>query len=404
MSVPERRASEASIARNVKRHVWRGTWTFRASCAPGLEELLGREVQRLPGIEDVHVASGAVRFVAPFDTLYVALLRLRTADTLRVRIGLGAAATFAMARDQLGRIPWAWWLPARSALEVRVRSERSRLRDAPGLERTLRQALQQHGIESDADVEGGPAFTVLLSLVQDQAEVWLDLAGDPLYRRGGDRWVAPTSLRETSAAAAALAADVMEADVVVDPFCGSATLLTEAGSILQDASVGMRRSFALEASPVWNAGRFRHAQRSVATPTSTLLPPLVGIDVETQALEAARHNLEVCGVARPVLLLADARTVAAQLAPITRTALRPALISNPPYGHRAAAVGAAPDALLREVVEVVTSTRRGVTWRLGLLYPRPEALQGVEGWHLERVERVRIRGFATALVRGTLTR
>ena len=396
------RASDAAIARAVKRHVWKSAWRMRASCALGLEDLLAREVGELPGVRDAFVARGAVWWTAPFDTIYAALLRLRVADTVRLSVGEGAAATFAMARDQLGRIPWAWWLPPSVNLEVRVRSSRSRLRDGEGLKRFVLQAVQQHGVAVSESAEA--SATVLLSLEQDRAEAWLDLSGDPLYRRRGDRWVSRTSLRETTAAAMALAVGVEDADVVFDPFCGSGTVLEEAAGVAMAGCAGEHRSFALEAAPVWRAERMRHAQRVHCSEVQRAEPGLVGGDVDGDALEAARHNLAQCGLDSSAHLnLVDARAMDFRGWMRELDAHRPVLLSNPPYGRRADAAGGTPDATLSEVLaRVADVAREGPAWRVGILYPRPEVVRAVAGFEDLHVTSIRMRGLATALVTGTV--
>jgi 23S rRNA G2445 N2-methylase RlmL len=386
-------ASDAAIRRAVKRRLWNVPQTFRAVCAPGLETLLAGEVRTLPDVGEVATHAGSVRFVAPFDAVYPALLRLRTADEVRLRVGELPAGSFAILRDHLARLPWSLWLPERCVLDVRVRSRASRVRDDAGLLRVVRQAVRDHGIEDGAD--DGPPFTVRLQLSRDRAEAWLDAAGTPLHRRRGERWLAPTSLRETTAAALCLAGLDRDTDLVVDPFCGSGTLLEEAVSFLDAACPGAQRSFALAASPAWSQGRSRHAQRTFCAGTSPSPAGILASDVDPDAVAAARRNLERTGLAERVeLRRADARdTPLTELAAL-RLARRPVLLSNPPYGRRAGAHGAEPDALLAQVLDGAAG------WRFALLYPRLEALAAVPGVEVERVAHVRIRGLRTTLATG----
>lgn len=394
--------SEAARTRAVKRRIWNRPQTFRASCALGLEHLLADEVAGLPDVAEIQAVPGAVRFVGPFDTVYAALLRLRTADTVRILIGDEAAASFAMARDHLARLRWSLWLPARCRLDVRVRSRGSRLRDDEGLERTLRQAVRDHGVDDRAGEEA-PSLQVRLELREDRAVVWLDAGGEPLHRRRGDRWSSPTTLRETTAAAVCLAGLPRDADLVLDPFCGSGTLIEEGVAWLDGRCVGSDRGFALEASPAWRPARMRNARRlfcpeeyrseEPASPAASF----VASDVDEQAVRAARHNLEAAGLtSRTELRRADAREL--DLASVARRhgAHRPVLLSNPPYGRRAGALGADPDALLGQVL----TGARGLSF--ALLYPDPDVVAAVEGVRIDRVIPVRMRGLKTAIVVGTV--
>jgi 23S rRNA G2445 N2-methylase RlmL len=387
--------SEAARRRAVKRRLWNAPQSFRAVCAPGVEPLLAREVGALPGAADVVAHTGSVRFVAPFDGLYAALLRLRSADEVRVRVGEAPAGGFPMLRDHLARLPWSLWLPARCRLDVRVRSRSSRLRDDAGLERVVRQAVHDHGAYDRA--EDGPQLTVRLQLAHDRAEAWLDAAGAPLHRRRGERWLAATSLRETTAAALCLLGLPTDADLVVDPFCGSGTLLEEAASALDDACPGAARGFALEASPAWSEGRMRHARRTLCPERAPSSSVLVASDVDADAVRAAAANLARAGLTdRVQLRTCDARDLSLPALAERHDARRPVLVANPPFGRRADARGAEPDALLRQVLEAA----RG--WRFALLYPRPEAVATLPGATVERILPIRIRGLRTALLAGRL--
>lgn len=386
-------ASDAAVRRAVKRRLWNARQTLHAVCAPGLETLLAAEARALPDVGDVATHAGSVRFAAAFDTVYAALLRLRCADEVRVRVGELPAGSFVILRDHLARVPWSLWLPGRCTLDVRARSRASRLRDDDGLVRTVRQAIRDHGIEDRA--EDGPPFTVRLHLSRDRAEAWLDAAGTPLHRRRGERWLAPTSLRETTAAALCLAGLHRDADLVVDPFCGSGTLIEEAVSFLDGACPGVNRDFALDASPAWSEGRMRHALRTFCAEEAPSAAGFLASDADADAVKAARWNLERSGLSERV----DLRRSDARDAPLSDLAARcgarqPVLLSNPPYGRRADARGAEPDALLAHVLEGAAG------WRFALLYPRPEALASLPGVHVERFAHVRIRGLRTALVTG----
>lgn len=395
-------ASPAALQRALKRRVWNARWTFQASTAAGLEPLLADEVRELLPGETLQVTSGRVRVEAPFDAIYRLAMGLRTADVLRLRIAEEAAATFPILRDHLGRVSWSWWLPPSVALDVAVRSRRSRLRDDAGLERTLRQAVRSHGIE-DRGGKGAPRLALRLDVDRDRASVWVDVAGEPLHRRTGDRWTVPGALRETTAAALALAADVRSTDLIVDPFCGAGTVLEEAGAVCAGRWPGRDRRFAMEASPAWNAGRRRHAARSVPSPGP--VPPRVGIDVGEAALRAARHNAALPGIAgagedagagAPAWLRADARDVDLPALADRFGAVRPLLIANPPYGRRVAGRGADPAALVAQVIDGVPG------WRVALLFPEPDALLAVSSLRVDRIVRFRMRGLPNAVIVGSV--
>ncbi len=413
MSAAPPATTPAALARAVKRRVWPASWPLRLRSAPGLEDVVAAEVRRaadraaadldvaaLRQGDGLHVTSGSVAFTAPFDLTYALLAEVRTADVLSVRVGEHAAATTAMAYDHLARIPWAWWLPARGPVRCAVRSRRSHLRDAAGLERTLRRAVRGAGVAAEVprdDRGAGGAEdvpTVRLELHRDRAAVWVDVAHG-LHRRGAGKRSTATTLRETTAAALAHLAGAADADLIIDPFCGSGTLLQEASAIATQRPVAAGRPVALRTAPVWNEGRLRHALRRFEVAPAA--PALVGRDVDAAAADVAAAALgEGADVA-----VGDARTLDFAALAAAHGARRPLLLANPPYGRRAAARGGAPDAVLGAVLDALAQAgAAGPAWRWGLLYPRPAVWAERPGVGEEAVRRIRIRGLSVALATG----
>lgn len=385
--------SPAALHRAVKRHVWGARHAFVATCAPGVEDLLAEEVAALEGVDAVAPRAGAVAFEGPYDALAAALVRLRIAESLRlVVLAHAAAASYPMLHDHLTRVAWARWLPARAAVTVRVKTSKSRVRDAEGVERSLRQAWRAQGLDGEA--ADGPPMLVHVRVHRDRATVALDVGG-PLHRRDGGKWVTETTLRETTAAALVRRARVAGHDLVLDPFCGSGTLLAEAHA----AAVGAPTRTAegpFAASPAWAPGRFAQALRVLDHERDgRSAPPLVGRDADPEALAVVHRNL-AARVGDGVVDLAAARAQDLDLPAIARRAgaRRPLLLTNPPYGRAAAAAGATPDALVGDLV----AGARG--WAFALLYPRPDALAERPGVRVDAVRTVVTGGLRNAMVVG----
>jgi len=415
--MPHTPPTPAARLRAIKRHVWLGNHGFLATCAPGLESLVVEEVARLPEVSEVEARTGAVAFTAPFDAVYPALLRLRVAESLRIFLAQGlAAGSFPMLFDQLQRVRWALWLPASCSVTVRVRTSKSRLRDDAALERTLRRALQAGGVDpgaGGASATGGtgsadaPPVTLHLHLHHDRASVTLD-AGGALHRRQGDKWVSPTTIRETTAAAlvrfAGVTDPVSEPDLVYDPFCGSGTLIAEALDALAGAAAGRARgsdalAVPLAASPAWKPERWAHARRlHGGSGVLADAPVVLAFDADASAVRAANHNLETLGYADRVRAgVATAQELDLGAIAAERGARCPLLLTNPPYGRLASARGAAPEALLRALLGSAPG------WRFALLYPRPSDLEGTAGVETLEVRTIVTGGLRNAVLVGRVS-
>ena len=388
--------SPAALRRAVKRHVWGASHRFTTTCALGVEDLLEAELGALGGMASLAAEPARVVFDGPVDAALAVLVGARIAESLRVVLLADAAAgDYTTLHGQLLRPRWALWLPAQAQITVRVRSTKSRVRDDAGIERSLRQAWHAAGIDGAA--AHGPPCTVSVRLHRDRVAVALHLA-DALHRRApiaGPKWVTATTIRETTAAALVRLAHAPEHDLVVDPFCGSGTLIAEARATWA-GDAAHTGDFAFEASPAWSPGRFAHALRTWASTHETASPATFeAFDADAEAVAIARHNL-VPDADAPAVAVGRRRSQDLDLGALVRRhgAARPLLLTNPPYGKGAKATGDAPDPLVRDLLA------RAHGWSFALLYPRPEALANLPGVHIEHVRPVVTSGLRNAMVVG----
>jgi putative N6-adenine-specific DNA methylase len=93
--------------------------------------------------------------------------------------------------------------------------------------------------------EYGDGAELRVYLEKDKASILVDLAGDPLFKRGYRSEGGTAPLRESTAAAIVLLSGWRRKYPLCDPFCGSGTILLEAAMYAWDAAPGMGRNFAI---------------------------------------------------------------------------------------------------------------------------------------------------------------
>lgn len=314
-----------------------------ATCARGLEELVGAELEAL-GARQVAVERGAVGFRGGFADVWRANWRLRTANRVLLELGRwpardggellagaqalvhgsGAAAQFTaellhpertLAVAAVGAAPWA--------RDLRWAA----LKTKDGLVDGQRARWGRRATVARRD----PDVPLRLRLWEAEATLFLDTSGEPLDRRGYREVSTAAPLRESLAAACVLASGWDGRGPVVDPMCGSGTLLAEAGWIAAGTAPGsLRRRWVFERWPGFDAEEFARI-RAEPLPAPDPGGALLGNDRSAEALAAAEHNLQRAGVLERVTLV---RGEAAALEPPPG----PGLVAvNPPYGERAAA-------------------------------------------------------------------
>lgn len=240
-----------ALERRLKRYVWGETHDFLAVCAPGLEAVLLGEVRGLPGVTDLVRVRGGVSFRGPFESLYHANLELATAHRVLWRIGAFLAQSYPMLFNKARRLPWERFVGFQQEVAYHVAARASRLRHGPKIAATLHSALSDAlaplGLGA-AHVEAAP-LTVHARLFRDRCTLSLDTSGEHLHRRGYRTHVGEAPLRETLAAGILLALGAPAFDLIVDPMCGSGTLLIEAERLARRRPPGEFRRFAFEHFP-----------------------------------------------------------------------------------------------------------------------------------------------------------
>lgn len=312
-----------------------------ATCAVGVEDLLADELRQL-GAAEVTVDRGAVAFRGGWPDVWRANWRLRTANRVVVELGRWPAADGDAIRSGVMRIvlgDQSWdgvsakgLFDPRRTLAVRATTSRSAVRDVrwaalrakDGVVDAQRTRFGRRGTVERRD----PELMLRLRIDQDRASLLLDTSGMPLDRRGYRVVTGTAPVREQLAAACVLAAGEWPGEIVLDPMCGTGTLLAEAGWIANGVPPGALRSrWAFTRLPGFDRNAFERI-RSESVPAPKPAVRLIGRDTDPGAVEAARRNLAAAK-------LRDRSTVAAGDA---FTAEPPAgaglVVMNPPYGER----------------------------------------------------------------------
>ncbi len=328
-------------------------------CAPGLEPLLAAEVTQRLGAAGREVAGG-VELSGDRALIYRANLELGLAMRVLVRLGEFDARTFGELVDRAGKLPWEQWLAAGGPLALRVTAKKSRLYHTGAIAERIRAAVERRLGAAPAAGTAEADVTVHVRMAEDRCTLSIDTSGEPLHRRGYRLATAKAPLREDLARALLLVSGWDRATPLVDPFCGSGTILIEAALLSRGLPPGGRRRFAFMDAPGFDAPLWQrlHARAlAAARPTG---PRLLGSDRDRGAIEAAGGNAERAGVALELAVapLGGAPAFAEPPGPAG------ALVTNPPYGER---VARGRD--LRPLYQTLGTKVRGLpgAWRIALV-------------------------------------
>ncbi len=304
-----------------------------APCPMGLEEALAAELTAL-GYDNVQPTRAGCHFEADWWGVQRANLYSRLATRILVRLGQAPVQREDDILELAQSIAWERWFGPEHTLRVDTSAVRSpmqslqycNLRAKDGICDRLREL---EGARPSIDTVR-PDARVHLFLSADTATLYLDTSGESLFKRGWrfDKGDAP--LRENLAAGILALSGWDPAGALIDPFCGSGTILIEAAWIALGVPPGITRPFGFERLRDHQPQRWADLKEEA---TSRILPgleaPLVGIDADPMAIEAAQRNAERAFLTEDTIHfeLGDARDAVAP-APTGW------MVTNPPYGER----------------------------------------------------------------------
>jgi putative N6-adenine-specific DNA methylase len=309
---------------------------FFATCAKGTEGALRRELSALR-LHGVTGGRGGVAFEGKLEAGMRACLWSRTAMRVLVQLASFPAADAEALYRGVRSVDWTEWLTSRTTLAVDAtvsssgitHSQFAALKVKDAVVDALREKL---GSRPDVDPRD-PDVRIVLHLAQDQAQLALDLAGEPLHRRGYRAAMTEAPLKETLAASVLALGRVPLDRPFVDPMCGSGTLAIEQALAARRIAPGLvRPALGFQRWPCYRGApqsawdRMKEEARAGSLPRSPA--PIVARDLSDKALAAARRNASAAGVAAGIAFeIGDARDLQPRWPEGT-------LCFNPPYGER----------------------------------------------------------------------
>jgi putative N6-adenine-specific DNA methylase len=319
-------------------------------CAGGVETWLAEEAMALLG-PDTHgtIERGGIALSGDARAVMALNLESRLAQRVLVQVARGPYRQeddlYTLAR----RVPWPAWMSPKQTFKVDVTAQRSPLRSLHFAGLRIKDALcdvlrEELGERPNVEIRH-PDVRVMLHLTEDQATVYIDTSGEPLFKRGWREDKGDAPLKETLAAAMLAAAGwhgTPEAGgALLDPCCGSGTIAIEAAQMACGIAPGLKRRFAFErlapfagpqARAQWQALK-QAAQARIHAPAV----PVFASDVAFRMVDFARRNAERAGVAHAIEF--HGGDVLERPPPRLPEGLARTLMLNPPYGERIEARG-----------------------------------------------------------------
>ncbi|MBO7061804.1 MAG: RNA methyltransferase [Fibrobacter sp.] len=362
---------------------------------------------------DVKIAGdGKVEFTAKLVDAWKIVAFSRIANRILMHIADFKAENFRELEKKAAEIPWELYLSDEKRVNIHVTCKHSRLYHSDAVAERLQKVIEGGSLPLAAAPAGSSATpsagaprnapkseeivlpqNLYVTLIDDRCTLWLDLAGEELYKRGHERFVNDAPLKETIAAgmlqeafnAATQALKHQPRITLIDPMAGSGTFSLEAAYMANGLIPGKCRNFALKHQPAFKPATWNHIVNSVnAKPNPSLrrnddtelslrriddsilsllrndnpilslrrnevtaaipgtIQKIVTSDISERAVEIIQHNVECCPLAN--IAPSAAPTISPQLRDFFSYTAKeiaelcgesaPVIVLNPPYGKR----------------------------------------------------------------------
>lgn len=323
---------------------------YAAPCLFGVEGIAAFELQRM-GAQNVKAENGRVNFEGDLNMLARANINSRYCERICINVGEFEAVSFEELFQNVKSLPWEDFIAKNDAFPVNGYSIDSALHSVPDCQSIIKKAVverlkSKYGIswfaETDAQVK------IRFSILKNRVTLMIDTSGEGLHKRGYRRKSNEAPLKETLAAAICDTARIFPDTRLIDPFCGSGTILIEAAMMAMKMAPGLRRFFAAERfdfipEQVWREERTAAQDKILHNIDFTA----TGFDIDPASVKLAEENAAKAGVSKYV------KVSCADIKDFTPPEGRFLTVTNPPYGERLLDIKQAQD-LYRTMGEVFT--------------------------------------------------
>lgn len=316
-----------------------------ATTAKGLEDLLALEIEQL-GIDDFKPAKAGVYFSGTQTQALSVCLWSRIANRVLLQISQFDANSEDELYAEIQNIHWQDYIKPEQTFSIDCSVSHSKINHNKYAALRTKDAIVDQlrdltGERPNVDTEQ-PDVRLNLYIHHDKASLSLDLSGDSLHKRGYRIEGEHAPLKENLAAALLMRCQwrkrASENEALIDPMCGSGTLLIEAGMIAADIAPGLLRehygffSWQHFDDTLWKT-LLGDAQKRRAIGLKKPLS-ITGYDASKFAVRAAEANIHAAGLNSMIHVEKRDINEANIRHTKNRNQEKGLLIVNPPYGVR----------------------------------------------------------------------
>lgn len=305
---------------------------FIAKTLEGLEETLAKEIALLGGTE-IETVNRAVLYSGDLSLLYSSNLWLRSCLRVLLFMQEFTVRNENDLYDEIKKIPWESYFGLEETFAIDSVVNSSIFKHANYLSLKTKDAIadrftEKYGSRPNVDTQN-PNLRINIHIREDIVTLSLDSSGSSLHMRGYRKSHVDAPLNEVLAAGLIMLSDWDKTTTLIDPMCGSGTILCEAYAIASNSPPqGYHRHFGfMDWNNFDNVLWEKICKTAKNQQKTTDLPKILGFDKLDKAVEASITNIEIAGYQEYISVEKEDFFYQE----MTRDAF---LIFNPPYDAR----------------------------------------------------------------------
>ena len=297
----------------------------------GLEEVLAKELIDL-GANNVEIGRRMVSFTGDKEMLYKANFCTRTAVKILKPIKEFKANDADEVYEVVKQMDWEQWMDVKSTFLVDSVIFSDNFRHSKFVAYRVKDAIADYWREKTGDRPNvgisNPDLRINVHIAEDEVTISLDASGESLHQRGYKTATVAAPLNEVLAAGLIMLTGWHGECDLIDPFCGSGTILIEAALIALNVYPGVfRKEYAFEKWKDFDADLFDRIYNDDSQERE-FDHKIYGYDINRQTVQIALDNVLNAGVKDAVSV--EQRDFYEFEQPLDKAIM----ITNPPYGDR----------------------------------------------------------------------
>lgn len=315
---------------------------YFATCPRNIERLLAEELEQL-GADDVERTVAGVSFTGSLEVGYRAVLWSRLANAVVLKFKTIAAGSPEQLYESVRTVDWREHMGVDDTLKITFTQVDAAITHTRYGAQKVKDAIVDQFRENSGNRPSvhlyQPDVHINCHAEGDEATLGIDLAGASLHRRRYRQSGGEAPIKENVACAMLMRAGwpeiSSEGRPLLDPMCGSGTLVIEAAMMAADQAPGLLRDYfgvdkwRQHDSELWEE-LFQEAEQRAREGRSRL-PMIRGSDINSQVIGDARANADAAGLGDYIEF---ERRALSKVEPPAGPDWTGLLVANAPYGER----------------------------------------------------------------------